>query len=226
MRWISTAKSLPRKRQATRSWSALKLVKGVLQAQHKTARTKTFVVKNSGQKTKKLLIEVPRSADWQLVEPAKPAEITRDLYRFAVTAEPGKPVTLGVKTERVAQEEIAITALDDKLVGVFTSSTVVSPAVKEAIAEVIKRKLALGAVTARRGQLVQQSKQIDDEQSRMRQNMAQLDRTSELYKRYVSKFATQEDDIERLRKDLKTTFDEEAKLQIELDEFVAGLNLS
>ena len=50
------------------------------------------VAKNSGKKAKQLLIEYPIEQPWTLVEPKEPAEKTRAQYRFAVKADPGKPV--------------------------------------------------------------------------------------------------------------------------------------
>ena len=40
---------------------------------------------------------------------------------------------------------------------------------------------------------------VEDEQGRIRQNMAELDKSSDLYKRYVKKFGAQEDEVEKLR---------------------------
>ena len=48
-----------------------------------------------------MLIEYPFDAHWKLVAPEKPTEKTRDLYRFAVKAEPGKPAKLDVNEEQV-----------------------------------------------------------------------------------------------------------------------------
>ena len=52
---------------------------------------------------------------------------------------------------------------------------------------------------------------IGQEQDRIRQNMAQLDRTTDLYKRYVKKFGDQEDEVERLRGEIQKLDEEEAK---------------
>ena len=55
--------------------------------------------------------------------------------------------------------------------------------------------------------------------------MAQLDRTGELYKRYVKKFGDQEDQIEELGQQTRGLVDQEAKLREALDEYLLGLDL-
>ncbi len=66
---------------------------------------------------------------------------------------------------------------------------------------------------------------IDQEQTRIRQNMAQLDRNTDLYQRYVKKFGEQEDEVDRLRVDIRRLEAEEAKARQGLDEYLVGLSL-
>ena len=96
---------------------------------------------------------------------------------------------------------------------------------KEALAEVIKRRQAISEVAAQRRQHEGQIKTIDQEQSRICQNMAQLDRTSDLYARYVKKFGEQEDQVETLREQIAGLAKKEADLKKQLDAYVIGLTI-
>ena len=69
------------------------------------------------------------------------------------------------------------------------------------------------------------SSEIGEDQARIRQNMAQLDRNSDVYKSYVKKFSDQETEIEKLRGQIAGLTAEETKLQGQLDEFLSGLDL-
>src|SRR5262249_30551853 len=69
----------------------VKLIKGTMEVTRKNSRVHNWTVKNSDSKAKTVLIEYPLEANWTLVTPKEPTEKTRDLYRFAVKAEPGKP---------------------------------------------------------------------------------------------------------------------------------------
>jgi chromosome segregation ATPase len=183
------------------------------------------VVKNSSPKAKRVLIEQPLDAKWELVAPADPAEKTRDRYRFAVEAEPGVPLTLTVIEEQPVRHEAKLTDLDDEAIEVYLSAKEVAGEVKAALAQVVERKAALAELASKRQQFEQGITAITEEQSRIRQNMAQLDRQSELYARYVKKFGEQEDQVETLRKDRDREYVRELAARKALDEYLAGLTI-
>lgn len=203
-----------------------KLVKGTLHTSHKHSRAKQYIVKNSGKAAKKVLIEQPLDTAWTLVEPKEPGEKTRDLYRFAVQAEPGKPVTLDVKEERTSNEQVAVNNLDDPQIRIYLNSSVVSAEVKKALEEVIKRKTAINQVVLQRQEMERQIAIVGQEQERIRGNMAQTPKESELFRRYLTKFSEQEDSIEALRTKVTSSIQEEQKLRKGLDDYLIGLDLA
>ena len=205
---------------------SVKLVRGTLYASRKYSRSRTYTVKNSGRREKHVLIEYPIDHSWKLVQPEKPEETTRDMYRFGVDADPGEPETLVVEEERTDNEAMAVTNMDDNSIRIYLSQQVVSEKIKAALQEVIKRKQALQAVVTKRQQLQQEVNVIGQEQDRIRKNMAELPKDSDLFNRYIKKFTDQEDSIERLRKEIQNTIEEETKLRQELNNYVQGLELS
>jgi hypothetical protein len=204
----------------------VKLIKGTVQTNYKHARSVEYAIKNSGGKTKKVLVEYPYDANWKLIAPENPAEKTRDLYRFAVQAEPGKPAKLAVEEERTINQQVAITNLDDNTIAIYLNAKVVSDKVKAALQEIVKQKKALQEVAQKKQQLQQQIAVIDQEQARIRQNMAQLDRNTDLYKRYIGKFAMQEDLVEKLRGQMDELQSQETKLRQALDAYMLSLDLA
>src|SRR5262249_46833892 len=79
---------------------AIKITKGILEATYKLRETKTYKVKNRSERPRTLLIEHPYRQEFKLVSPEKPAERSRDVYRFEVAvAADNKPVTLDVVEE-------------------------------------------------------------------------------------------------------------------------------
>ncbi len=215
----------PSNKSEPQTLTSLQLTKGTLQTTYKYARSRSFTVKNSGKKAKKVLIEHPLQSQWTLVAPKEPAEKTRDLYRFLVNAEPGKPATLEVKEEQFITQQVAVTNIDDNTIIQYINSPTPSEAVKKALSEVIKRKQAIAAVVAKRDELQRQIMVIDQEQKRIRDNMAQLPKESDLFRRYVTKFTAQEDQVEGLRTQVTSTIEEEQKLRKGLDDYLIGLEL-
>jgi hypothetical protein len=204
---------------------SVKLVKGTLVASRKQARRKVFEVKNSGAEAVKLLVEHPLEGGWKLVEPEQAAEKTRDRYRFAVEAEPGKPASLAVAEEQVVSQQVALTNLDDGMILFYSNAKVTSPAVKQALTDVIGRKREIERLAQERGRREQEIQAVTQEQERIRQNMAQLDRASDLYTRYVTKFAEQEDRVETLRKEIAALQDQEQQARRGLDEMLTKLEI-
>jgi len=204
---------------------SVRLVKGTMIVTQKHTRTQEYTIKNSGKKAKKVLIEYPLDSTWTLIAPEKPEEKTRDQYRFAVEAKPGEPATLVVKEERTDSQQVALSNINDSSIRIYLSAKVVSDEVKAALAEIVKRKAELAQLSEKRRQLEQQIKVIEQEQARIRENMARLDRTSELYKRYVKKFTDQEDQIEKLRGQISELVCQETEARKSLDAYLMGLDL-
>jgi hypothetical protein len=215
----------PRMEQQPEEIVSVKIAKGTLIATRKYARKKVFEIKNSNEKPVKLLVEHQREGGWSLVAPKDPAETTRDRYRFAVTAEPGKPVKLEVAEEQQGVQHVALTNIDDGTILFYVRAKATSPAVKEALEQVIAKKRAIEAVVQAKQEREREIQVVEQEQNRIRQNMAQLDRTNELYAKYVKKFAEQEDRVETLRKEIADLARKEQEARQALDEYLLTVTL-
>jgi hypothetical protein len=205
---------------------SVKISNGLLLTSHKFERNKTYTVKSSGKETRNVLVEYPLDPAWTLVAPKEPAEKTRNMYRFAVKAEPGKPATLEVKEERTTSQQVALSNIDDGTILIYVNAPAVSEEVKKALREVLKRKGEINGVVTKRQELERQIAVIDQEQTRIRNNMAQLPKDSDLFRRYVTKFTEQEDKIDELRKQVSASVEEEQKLTKSLSDFLLSLELA
>ena len=203
----------------------VRLVKGALFAARKLARAKVFEVKNSGKNAVKVLLEHPLEGGWKLVAPEKPEEKTRDRYRFAVVTEPGQPVTLEVAEEMPIEETQVLTNLDDDTILFYSRAKATSPAVREALAEVVRRKREIEQLVRDKGVREQEIATIDQEQARIRGNMGALDRTSDLFNQYVRKFADQEKRIEILRGEIAGLVATEQEARKGLDDYLLAIDV-
>jgi chromosome segregation ATPase len=122
-------------------------------------------------------------------------------------------------------QQLALTNLDDGTIQFYSSARVVSERVKAALAEVVKQRQALEAVAAQLHERHQQVRDIGEDQARIRQNMAQLDRNTDVYKNYVKKLSEQETEIEKLRGQIAKLNDESTRLRKALDDYLLGLDL-
>lgn len=204
---------------------SLQLSKGNAIVSHKQVQSVEYTVKNSGTKAKRVLIETPLRPGWTLVEPKTPSEKTRDLYRFAVEAKPGEPAKLALREEHIERQQIALSNLNQQMIEYYLSAPVISKPVKAALSEIVERQHALQELAAKRKGLEGQVGSIAEEQTRIRQNMDRLDRASDLYKRYVKKFSSQEDSLEQLRSQIVELQDKETELRKALDDYLIHLEI-
>ena len=203
----------------------IRLVKGTLVASRRLARARKLEVKNSGDKPVKLLIEHPIESGWKLVKPVKADETARDRYRFAVVAEPGKPATLEIDEEMPIDQTQEIANLDDSAILFYSRARATSPAVKESLAEVVRRKQEIERIVREKAGRDQEINAIGQEQARIRENMGRLERTSDLYTRYVQKFSQQETRVETLREEIVQRQAQEQQARKGLDDFLLRLDV-
>jgi hypothetical protein len=185
------------KTKSTDMLVSARIWKGTLYATYRLRETQTYTIKNRSETARTVIIEHPYRSQYKLVAPEKPAERSRDVYRFEVAAEPGKPASLEVVEELPRVQQVVLTNADDDAVRFFIRSTAVSDRVKKALQHALELKERVN-VTMRQIEREEKAlKVISDDQARMRANMQRVPPTSEAYKRYLKKFDEQETEIER-----------------------------
>jgi hypothetical protein len=203
----------------------VKVYKGVLHATHKIRYTKLYTVKNRSEHDRLVLIEHPYQPQLTLVTPEKPAERSRDVYRFEVKAESNKPVKLQVVEEQKRVDELALVSSDDETVRFFLRSASSSPAAQKALEEILKLRDQLAGTQREIAKEEQALKVIEQDQARMRANMERVPQTSEAYKRYLKKFDDQETQIETARARVARLQETAEGQKKAYEAFVLGLNI-
>jgi hypothetical protein len=203
----------------------VKIIKGILHLTYRLRETKTYTVKNRSEHDRAVLIEHPCRPAYKLISPSKPEEQTREVYRFLVSAKPNDSVKQDVVEELPRIEQIVLTNLNDDTVRFYIQHRATSQRVKDALSQALALKAKADATTKQISREEQALKVIEDDQARMRNNMARVPQTAEAYKRYLKKFDDQETEIENRRNritKLQETLDEQTRAYTD---FVASLNV-
>jgi hypothetical protein len=204
---------------------SIKIYKGILHATHKVRHRKLYTIKNRSEHERQVLIEYPYHAAMKLVTPEKPAERTRDVYRFELPAEPNKPVKLEVVEEEQRVDQIALTNSDDQTIRFFIRSNIIIPKAKEALEQALKLKNQWEATQREISREEQELQKIVADQTRMRENMKAIPSTSDAYRRYLKKFDTQETDIEQRREKVAKLQETAEAQRREYETFLLNLNV-
>jgi hypothetical protein len=177
------------------------VARGVMIIQRRELLEQPYSIKNEGSAAKTVWIEHPRDDNYTLVAPKDPQEKTPGFLRLEVDAPASKTSTLTVKTQRLVSEEVGL--LDgaiDRILYYSNKSSGVSPGVKAILAKVLMQRQTVQNIQS---QLAEKQAEIDAvgvDQDRIRKNMASLDKSDSLYKRYVNELEMQENSLVVLRK--------------------------
>ncbi len=215
----------PRGKHTPDTFVSAKIVNGIMTMQYKRQSSLTYVARNNGEEPRKLLVEHPVRDDWKLVTPDKPEERTRSAYRFALALEPAKTAELLVVEESVRAEIVSLADQDAEDIDLLIGRTTLSEQMKAALQTIVGMRGELAQLAAKREEAETQVEEITGEQDRIRQNMRELDRQSELYRKYVDKLTEQETLLEKLSGELKTLRANEQEKEKALADYVAGLNI-
>ncbi len=204
----------------------IRVVDGLLEQKVKQERTTTYEFNNyDSARGRMVLVEHPKSPEWELIEPKKPSEGTDNLYRFEAPIEASKDAKLTVKEERVSFSSIAVTGIDVPTLLAYAKDGKASSAVVDAVKKAAELQSKINALQSELSRLKEERDEIARDQSRIRDNMSRIDRNSELYGRYMKKLNEQETRLEQL---VGQTGDTEKKLDAatrELNEYLRGLDV-
>ena len=203
----------------------IKIVEGMLHRRDVAERKTTYRIKNSDEKATKILIEQPFDADWKLISPKEPTEKTRSLYRFAVAIDGGAAKDVSVVEQREDESRFALDSLPDDRIEFYFKEDVASDKLKQSLAKLRELRSHVATAAKKTADQLQELGEISKEQDRIRANMSSLDKSSDLYKRYLQTLGGQEDKIDTLRAKLPELRNAEAEAVKQLADFVAGLSV-
>jgi hypothetical protein len=188
--------------------------KGVLFTTAKHQETTVYKIKNRTPHARKVIVEHPLHNDWKITSTVKPIEQTRDLSRFEVDVASDKLENLEVVEEREVTTAATLINSNEDALRIFVRSQVTSDSVKGALAKVLDQRKEILDLQTEIALLEKRLKAITDDQARLRANIDKVPQTSEAYKRYLTKFDTQETQIEKLQADIESkrvTIEERSK---------------
>ncbi|MEX2217563.1 MAG: hypothetical protein WD749_02290 [Phycisphaerales bacterium] len=214
------------KHDSTSTVRKVRIAGGLIERTLKQESRVSYAFSNKDAKRPRtVLVEHPKVQNWDLVEPKKAADETDSLYRFEVALAPSEAGKVDVVQEHTALHSLAVVGFDLPTLLGYVKQGKASQKVLEAVQKAADMQAAINQTERRIGLLDQERQTIDQDQSRIRQNMANIARDTELYRRYMTKLNEQETRLEAIREERAR---EEGTLQQqrqELEAYVRGLNV-
>ena len=203
---------------------SVRIVKGSLISSLSLRTESFYTIKNSDDHGRTVLVEHSLNPDWDLVSPAGAEETTRSSYRFRVEAAAGETAELLVAQQRQIDRSVLLTNLNDDQIIYYIRSGRVDRKVMQALEGLAERKTKLSETVNQRQTEERKIATIHNEQSRIRENMDRLSKSSDLYKRYVSLLNEQENQLETALERSEDFRAAEQRQREELNRYILSLD--
>lgn len=211
---------------STSTLQRVRIVNGMVEETTSRRSTTKYAFNNKDQKRPRLmLLEHPRMAGWDLVQPQKPAEETRDLYRFEVEVPAGRTGEFEVAQHRVERQRLAMTEYHLPRLLAYVQEGKTSQRVVDAVRRAADMQSEINELKRQIGVLDQERNQIHQDQNRIRQNMGSIGRDSDLYRQYMQRLTTQESRLDAMTTERENLQKQQETKERELDAYLRNLNV-
>jgi hypothetical protein len=217
---------IAREPQSSTRLAKASIAQGVLTLTRLERQTIVFRIAAPAAERRHLVIEQAKAGGWSLVTPPENSvEQTADAYRIAVDLSPGESKTVTLALEAPRLQTLRIANLDDVTIAEVSSSKEIDPAAKRAFDDLARLRRVAADKHAAEGNIAAELGALKDDQTRIRENLAQVDKESALHKRYIEKLAQQETQFEQLQAAAAKAADETRAASAAVNAFIAKLEL-
>jgi hypothetical protein len=205
----------------------VKAVKGIVHSETLIREEKVYDVSNRSTTDRTLLIEHPnrKGQGFVFVGANKPVEEAADVFRFSLPIAAKKDLSYTVVEERTQGASVTLTNNSDDQIRFFLSLNETSPALKARLNEAMGMKGRWDDVRNEITKVNVRIQTITNDQNRIRQNLREVPKESEAYKRYLTKFDDQEKEMDSLHSKLKDLQEQEHKSRTAFENFLANITL-
>ena len=205
----------------------VKAVKGIVQTETLIREEKVYDISNRSDSDRTLLIEHPnrKGQGFKFTGEHKPGEEAADVFRFQIPIASKKDLSYTVIEERSQGATIALTNNNDDQIRFFLSLNETSPELKARLNEALSMKGKLDDLRREIENVNRRIQTITADQNRVRQNLREVPKESDAYKRYLDKFDVQEKEMDTLHATLKEQQDSEFKARTGYENFLRNITL-
>jgi hypothetical protein len=204
----------------------VQIAQGVMTLHSEVTEAKTYIFRNEDTTPRKVIVEHPVRAGYELRGDAKPAEITAAWMRFEMPVDPKQTASLVVNEARPLETAYQLTNISDDQVALFVRQKSIDKTLEAALRKILEAKAGVEALDNQKDARESETQKIFDDQQRLRENMKALKGSPEektLLQRYTHQLNDQEDRLEKLRKEIEDLDVRQDKAQAALDQMIQDL---
>lgn len=208
------------------SFTKVKVVAGTVQVTTSQTRKTVYKIDNNDrQHGRTLLIEHPKLPGWERKPTEGKVEETDSAYRLELSLAPDKEQSVTVTLSRPTSSHVAILDHSVEQLQVYVRGGLVPADLVKAFEEASRLRARVNEAESALGSLNAERQSISTEQARIRQNIAAIDRQSELYARYMRTLTSQEDRLEAITKEVEAAEKELQERRDTLTNYLLSINI-
>jgi hypothetical protein len=203
----------------------VKAVKGIVSTETLIREEKVYDISNRSTTDRTLLIEHPnrKGQGFAFVGTNKPAEEAADVFRFQVAVPSKKDLSYTVVEERTQGASITLTNGQENQIRFFLSLNEATPELKAKLTEALGLKAKWDDVVREIQKVNTRIQTITADQNRIRQNLREVPKEAEAYKRYLAKFDEQEKEMDALHSQLKQLQEQEHAKRVTYENYLSNI---
>jgi hypothetical protein len=198
----------------------VKAANGAFQIHYFKTDRKVYTLQNQTERARIVYIEHPSRENWKLSDDtARPAEVTQKYYRFRVELKPFEKIVFPVTERQALMDSYQLTTLSRQNLDLFLRQRSINDDVRQKLEKLIDLRASAAEIEEKLKTLQTEEAAISADQTRLRENIEALTKTSEakqLIARYIAKANEQETRIEQITKERQSLIANRDRLTREL----------
>ena len=218
--------TIDREDKAEQTIANASLSGGIFKASIVDQRTTVYTIKGAPKEDRKVVIEHPRDAGWNLIAPdPKSAEMTPDRWRIPAIVKAGQTVKFTVTTQWPREETQQLVDIDLDTVLAYAANAKLSDAQRAAFARMAEIKHVIADLDNQIETAGSARDRVYEEQERIRQNIQSVPAGSAIQQRYLRSMSDLEDQADAHKRSIDRLEQQKAGEQKRLADYVATLSL-
>ena len=186
-------------KKTSSSIDTVKIAGGLLRTTKKRVYDSTYTIKNSGAKSRKVLIEHPITGNAALVATKALLEKTPALYRFTLSVDKNSTGTLTVSESEIVETTAALIKMSVNDFIACSSDADMPKEVRKAFENIAAKKAKLDEAKSAYEKLSADCKNTGDEQRRARENLEATGSSTAQGKQFLDKLMRLESELDSLK---------------------------
>ena len=217
---------IDREEKTEQTISKATMANGIFKASIVDQRTTVYTLKGAAKEDRRIIIEHPRQAGWELITPdPKAAEMTDIAFRVPVDLKAGAIVRQTITTQWARLEEQLLSDLDVNVILVYAGNTNLTQAQRNAFNRIADMKRTIESLLDQVQAESNARDRVYQEQNRIRENIKAVPAGSDIQARYLKSMNELEDQAETHKRNIDKLEQQLVAERQKLADYVAGLQL-